>query len=93
MANNLTGNPKSFDTTGTITGQWIQQIQWVDDNADLAASADLSYTMNGVTVLVKPTAAAVAGIGYQAGPFAKPIFADTFVINVIDFGTVLVWVV
>ena len=102
MGNNLTSNPKYIDTAAgsTISGLMsIQELQWLDDNADIANDDDLDFTFNEVTIHVKPqrheTATSVDGGGvvYQAGPFALPIAATDFVVNTIDHGVLLVWAV
>ena len=100
MANNLTSNPILIDTASgsTLTGLYqIQQIQWIDDNADIVSTDDLNFTLNGVTVNIRVkrdnTAASIDwnGILYNAGPFAKPILARDFVVNAVDNGAVLIW--
>jgi len=97
MANVLTSNPVYIDTAAgsTISDVKIQQIQWLDDANDVADGDDLSFTINGVTVAIKQNLGSDVGfedtIIYQAGPFAKPILVNSFVVGVIDHGVVLVW--
>lgn len=99
MANVKTSNPISIDTASgsTLTGLfYVQCIQWIDDAADIADDDDLSFSLNGVTVAqkVQLTANAVGNtVVYQAGPFASPIAVKDFVVNTIDHGVVLVWIV
>jgi hypothetical protein len=97
VANVLTSNPKSIDAASgsDLTDQWIQQIQWIDDAADIADDDDLNLTINGVTIAAKIqlTANTVNNVAvWTMGPFPHPILANTFVVNTIDHGVLLVWV-
>lgn len=98
MANSVVGNPVYIDTASgsTLTGiRHIQEIQWVDKTGDIVHDDDLSITMNGVTVAVKPQLLNdnihVGVCIWRMGPWAKPIPVTDFVVNTIDHGAVLVF--
>lgn len=99
MANLLTSNPIFIDTaaSSTVTNKKIQQIQWIEDNADIVDDDDLVFVINEVTITVKMQKTTDVGyqdtVIYQAGPFNIPIYARTFSVTTIDHGTLLVWVV
>ncbi len=96
MANNLKSNPKNIDTASgsDILGiMHVQEIQWIDDNADIADGDDLSITINGVAIAVKVQVANGENVCFwRMGPFAKPIPMTNFVCTVIDHGALLVFV-
>jgi hypothetical protein len=97
MANSLTGNPIYIDTAvgSTMSDIKIQQLQWVDTATSIVDGDDLSFTLDSVTVAIKANVFTAVGDGkvivYEFGPFGFPVFAGTFVVNVIDNGAVLVW--
>lgn len=97
MANQSSNNPIVLDTgSTTITGRMhVKQIQWIDDNADIADDADLSFKVNGQTISVKVqlTADAVGnGVIYEAGPFSPELIVDSFELTTIDAGILVLWV-
>jgi len=98
-ANILTSNPIFIDTAAgsTLTGeQKIQLIQWIATGTPTDLD-DLSFTLNGVTITTIVPITGTAGeeaypcVLFQAGPFARPIRAEDFVVNTLDSGVVLVW--
>jgi hypothetical protein len=97
MANALTGNPVYIDTAAnsTMNDVKIQQLQWIDTATSIVSGDDLSFTLDTVTVAIKANVFTAVGDGkvivYEFGPFGFPVFAGTFVVNVIDNGAVLVW--
>lgn len=100
-ANILTSNPVFIDTaaSSTLTGQrHIQLIQWIATGTP-TDDDDLSFTLNGVTITTVVPITGTANeeaypcVLYQAGPFAVPINAKDFVVNTLDSGIVLVWLV
>lgn len=99
MANTLTTNPIFIDTAAgsTITNQRIMQIQWLDDASDVADGDDLSFTVNGVTIIMKANIGSDVGqilpVVFEVGPFSRPFIVSSLVVNTIDHGVFLVWLV
>ena len=101
MANNLTSNPYYVDTAATLwtdTNKSILLMQWVDDNADIAAGDELAMTINGVSVDCKTnfhdTAASIDlnnVVIWQIGPFAQGFPVKSLVVDTISHGVLYIW--
>ena len=99
MANQTSSNPKVFDTTGTITGNFrLRLLQWVDDNADIPDNANLIFSVNGVTLEATVQRGATANespdwgaVVWQIGPFSPGIPCSSFSITTHTVGHVHVW--
>lgn len=95
MANQTTTNPYVLDTGATIsTRMKIQQIQWIDDAADVADDNVLDFDINGqnFTGKLAMTANTLNNLCvYQAGPFTTPIECHEFILNTITKGELVIW--
>jgi len=97
MANNLTGNPITFDTAATYAvSSKIKEIMWVNDSADIVDGDDLSIVINGATITVKADKTTDVGyldsVVFRMGPYYPPLTTDADGINVsvIDRGVLVV---
>ena len=96
MANQLTGNPLVFDSAGTKSGfLMVRQIQWIDDNQDIADGDSLVLTMNGVTLTFVVQLAAAPDMDsvvvWQVGPFNPPVKIQDFTVTTLAHGAVHCW--
>lgn len=106
MANKTDTNPMVLDSAATIWtaqsgaatfslgGRKIRQIQWIDDNADIADDDDLVIAINGATITAKIalTANEVNNLAlWTLGPFNPGIHVHTFIVTTIDHGSLLVF--
>lgn len=96
--NELTGNPITIDSGATIwdgtTGtKYVNLIQWIDDNADIANADVLLIVVNGVTITAKIqlTANTVNNVAVWEMRFAKPQKIDKLVVTTIDHGLLVIW--
>jgi hypothetical protein len=101
MANNLNSNPIYLDSTTGATWSGDKNVllfQWVDDNADVAASDTCVFTVNGVTLTIAPQIEVTANYGalgpviYQIGPFTRGVPWTDFTLSAIGHGAVHIWV-
>ena len=94
MANQTTGNPLVFDTSGAAwTGtKFVKFAQIVDDAGDVAADDIFIIVVNGTTVTVKVPAidTNVSTTHWQFGPFERGV-PWTDVTLTIPHGAVHIW--
>jgi len=95
MANALTGNPITIDTAATAwsANKYVQLIQWIDDNADIADDDDILLVINGVTVTGKIQLGAntVNNLVVWEMAFNPPMRIESFVVTTLDHGLLVVW--
>lgn len=95
MGDTTTTNPIWIETSGTaLTGNYlVREIQWVDDNGDVAHDDVCTLTLNGVAVTIKYQMATdiAAGVIWRHGPFNPGIFVKNPTVTALTHGAVLIW--
>ena len=99
MANNVTGNPITVDTTDTTLWsgtKTVRQIQWVNDADDIGDASSLVITTSGgatpvtITIAVLDVSAYPTSIQWECGPF-NPGIPMTDIGVTISHGLLLIW--
>ena len=99
MTNQVTRSPYIIDTNGTTlfsasTGtKYIQLIQWLDDNADIANDDTIVLVINGNTITGKVQLEADKANNLvvwemKFSPYTK---VDSFVVTSMGHGVLVVW--
>jgi len=97
MANNLTSNPKFWDTTGatSVLSARVRLIQWIDDNGDIVHDSNLIFVCNGVTLeaTIQPVndQLGFGAVAWQIGPF-NPGVEMSLSLTTLSAGHVHIWV-
>lgn len=98
MANSLYTNPIIMESAAAAwTGlKYVREVQWVDDNADIADNDELQITVNGATINIKVQKPSDVGhqdpIVWRLGPFSPGIPMTDFTVDTIDHGDLLIFI-